>query len=364
MLTQYEIWLGAVLHDIGKFAQRAHGGTEPDDFPDSMRGLVLPHNQAGLYTHTHALWTYYAIEKHLAPVLMANRDIYWDVVRDLASFHHNPRNPAEEIIRDADCISAKIDRIQDDETYYKRGDHLKVALRPIIASVRLRDGESALESDTLTTGWRTLPAALTADNMRPTQYDDSRPLTNAYRQAWDGFLHEIKAIPSEILTHRDRLTACLGGIILKYTWSIPSATNDKLHDIPLYDHLTSTAAIALARFAAGEISTGTKPYRMFAATPTGIQNFIFRNPTGGFKGNTKVIRARSLTIAAMTDILRYALSDASGILPYTQIVQAGGRLVAILPNTPDMIGRIQAFALKLEDDSFTVGWRLWLCLQL
>lgn len=48
--------LGTFLHDIGKFMQRAHEGTEPLAAVRSRETDVLPSYQ-GRSSHWHALWT-------------------------------------------------------------------------------------------------------------------------------------------------------------------------------------------------------------------------------------------------------------------------------------------------------------------
>ena len=56
--------LAALLHDIGKFYQRADYQTSKR-FSDDIKSTFCPYNdRGGYYSHVHVLWTHLFIEEH------------------------------------------------------------------------------------------------------------------------------------------------------------------------------------------------------------------------------------------------------------------------------------------------------------
>ncbi len=134
MNEYYEILIASLLHDIGKFKERAFWGEEHSAFPESMEGIILPHTEDGRYTHRHALWTYDFFENDLNTWNLP-QGIDWKKVKDLASKHHNATGGDEEIIQRADRISAASDR--SGEAGYEKGAHLKRPLKPVFSAIEL-----------------------------------------------------------------------------------------------------------------------------------------------------------------------------------------------------------------------------------
>lgn len=82
-----EIYLAALLHDIGKFYQRAdsNGAGSSKLLSDEIKNLegsISPkHWKTGQYTHKHVLWTAQAIanmQPHLSPYLKLGDEWSYD----------------------------------------------------------------------------------------------------------------------------------------------------------------------------------------------------------------------------------------------------------------------------------------------
>src|SRR5690606_37295391 len=106
----HEVALGAMLHDIGKFMQRAHGGLR--DLPEAVRAresVLLP-TWDGRYTHWHALWSdaFFDWAEQHAPRARIGLD--WDRVRDAAVYHHNPAEPWHWLCTEADRLASGMHR--------------------------------------------------------------------------------------------------------------------------------------------------------------------------------------------------------------------------------------------------------------
>ena len=115
------IYLAALLHDIGKFYQRADtGAVSTSKFlnPSNKREEDYLPSYNGRYTHKHCLWTAQFIDdfKSVFKNLVASN---FDNLSDkdnlinLAARHHLPENGLSElgkIINKADCLSSGMDR--------------------------------------------------------------------------------------------------------------------------------------------------------------------------------------------------------------------------------------------------------------
>lgn len=93
--TLEETALGAFLHDIGKFMQRALAKFE--GLPAEARSFeseVLPAHQ-GRYTHRHALWTWAFFDWLEQQKIDFPGGLDRGHVRQAAAFHHRPlqQNP-------------------------------------------------------------------------------------------------------------------------------------------------------------------------------------------------------------------------------------------------------------------------------
>jgi len=316
-VNTYEVALGALLHDIGKFMQRAFPpGQGLSAQSKGMESLVCPVSPAGYATHRHALYTNEFVEYHLKwlPPGMDRA-----TVANLAAYHHRPGTREQEWIAKADRLSSGIDRRDDEEAESGARRHRTTRLCSVAAGVGQRDGGReytfALEP-------------LDADAVFPMTRAPEEDLTREYRRLWDAFVDEW--VRNRCGNPFQYVARALG-VLERYTWCVPSATN-ALPDVSLYDHAKSTAAIAVAL--AGAPADEEKPFLLAAGDLTGIQKYIF-----GFKmgvgGLARRLRARSFNVNAFTQAMLLRVLRRLD-LPLTQVIlMAGGKFHLLLPNTPE-----------------------------
>ncbi len=338
----YEIIIAALLHDIGKFKERAFGGKEHEHFPKTMEGMVLPLTQDGRYSHRHALWTFDFFENDCKHFKLP-KELDWIKIRNMAAMHHKASNDDEKIIDKADKISAASDR--SDETDYVKGGHLKRHLRSVFTRIKLEHSIDGLY------GYALKP--LTSDNVFPVEIsDESASLQAKYKNLWDEFIVKCEESlnnykPAMGLTH---FVHILLSLLQKYCWCIPSATNDAYRDISLYDHAITTAAIALVlKINQNEKATPEKPFLFFAGDLSGIQQYIFQHQQQSYHGTSKIIRGRSLYLSMISHAYCYALCEALQIPPFVQLMNAGGKFTLILPNLPQIKDKIKKFTSEADN---------------
>ncbi|MEJ5362118.1 MAG: type III-A CRISPR-associated protein Cas10/Csm1 [Spirochaetota bacterium] len=338
----YEIIIASLLHDIGKFKERAFEGKEHAAFPGEIEAVILPSHSDGRYSHRHALWTYDFFEND-CKTLNLPRELDWIKIKNLAAKHHNASTPDESIIDMADKISAASDR--SDETDYVKGGHFKRHLQSVFTRISLGNSVNALY------GYNLKPLA--PENVYPFEIkEETTILADQYKTLWDNFIKDLQKSLQQYkpVYGLNQFVYIINSLLQKYCWCIPSATNDKYRDISLYDHAITTAAIALVlKVLHDENCTTDKPFLFFAGDLSGIQQFIFQHQQKAFPGSSKIIRGRSLYVSMISHAYSYALCEELGIPPFVQIMNAGGKFTLILPNMPRIKEAIKKFTQDADN---------------
>ncbi|MBK9689575.1 MAG: hypothetical protein IPO65_18155 [Saprospiraceae bacterium] len=77
------------------------------------------------------------------------------------------------------------------------------------------------------------------------EVNENSTLQNEYKALWHSFTSEIEALKNRSKDFDSFLTS-LCDILRNHTWCIPSATNTAPANVSLYEHLKTTAGLALA----------------------------------------------------------------------------------------------------------------------
>jgi CRISPR-associated protein Csm1 len=305
--------LGALLHDIGKFMQRAHGTVA--ELPERSREMdnVLCPVREGRYSHKHILWTDAFFEWLEGEGLSLPQGVDRQQVRDFANFHHAPdRHPVPAmgwLSAEADRLASGLDRKPKEHDYeVKHGweTFRKQPLASLFDRIDLGEGKAALHVyDLAPLG----PGEVVEP--RPKSEWDAHPGAMDYRVLWDGFKADFTRLCREGTGSVRLFAEGLLGLLERYTWAIPSSTID-IPDISLFDHARITAAIAACGRATLEaegrltdedyVRDRTAPrYRLVAGDLSGIQKAIFKLASEGVAGLARTLRARSFYLGALTD---------------------------------------------------------------
>jgi len=313
-----EIALGALLHDIGKFLQRARPpGTGLGEQSRRLREMACPYSQ-GRSSHLHVLYT----NEFASALPFLPEGISRENVANLALYHHRPDTPEQRVIQEADHLSSGMER---DDRHPAEGEAGPSAARRIpMVSVASTVTIKGLPSPT--------PAELPIVELSPGNAFPARAqaeqqdLTASYARLWDAFCNEWAA---------NRCAHPIGFInracstIERFTWCIPSATNT-VPDISLYDHLKTTAAIAVCLASAPP--DHDRPFLLVAGDLAGIQDYIFhiRPGTGGL---ARRLRSRSFDVNAFAEAISLAILREMNLPLVHRILFAGGKFHLLLPNT-------------------------------
>ncbi|MGN0008082.1 MAG: type III-A CRISPR-associated protein Cas10/Csm1 [Desulfovibrionaceae bacterium] len=315
--------LAALLHDIGKFAQRAgrpcSSGLEQEYCP-------------GGTTHRHVLYTDYFIEKTL-PLPKALEPLRSRLAR-LASAHHRPDagNLMEMCICEGDRLSSGGDRVAG-----KSGGTYRTArLESVFNVIGLR------QKYTCNLRYRLMPID-DADAIFPVQAEEAA--RTDYAALWQRFEQELAGLPLEHgIVH---YLHSVQSLLEKWTWCIPSSTYKTSADISLYDHSYTTACIAQALYAA-RVAGEKSRFILFGGELSGIQKFIFTAGENADRGAGKLLRARSFIIQMITRSLWMTLLRRCNLSDTARLMDAGGRFLLLLPATPAVRDAVAGVCREVE----------------
>lgn len=333
--------LAALLHDVGKFAQRA-GRTRSD----SLAGEYCPHKN-GRPSHLHVLYTDDFIENSLP--LPREMEPQRSHLARLASAHHQPAGDSllEKALSRGDSLSAGADRLTETSD---SGDFKSARLVTVFDQVRLR--EKTFDSATAK-GLHYYPLAPLEEDSFPTTLDKARQ--GSYQELFERFLASLKDLPLHMGTAH--YTDSVVSLLERFTWCVPSNTWHSLPDISLYDHALSTAAIAQALYCfhaekggmPGEGRQTVSKFILFGGDLSGIQKYIFGLDKSHGAGVAKLFRARSFFLQAVTRSVLLELLDRLGLSTVARIMDAGGRFVLLLPATEAVQATLPAFETELQE---------------
>ncbi|MEA3465942.1 MAG: type III-A CRISPR-associated protein Cas10/Csm1, partial [Thermodesulfobacteriota bacterium] len=336
--------LAALLHDIGKFAQRA--GRRKSAAQEDM---YCPIHRDGYATHKHVLYTDYFIENDLPlpPELEQQRSS----LARLASAHHKPAadSPLELAIQMGDRLSAGADRIGGEA---EDGNYKKARLVSIFDQINLKKAMSWDDVDEADRHYHHLRPIDELEAAFPVKREIAQKTD--YATLFEQFLDDLKNLPLDYGVNH--YIASITSLLEKYTWCIPSSTYTTMPDIPLYDHSTTTAALAQALaiyqadtgIACGAKADTENKFLLVGGDLSGIQKYIFGIDKSHAAGVAKMFRARSFYIQMITHTVILNLLKKLELHQVAKIMDAGGRFILLVPATSRIKAVLETFELELQ----------------
>jgi CRISPR-associated protein Csm1 len=359
--TLAEVSLGAFLHDIGKFMQRAYGSLAAmDPAVRAREHEVLPVASAGFSTHKHALWTdafFHELEKR-GVVSLGGSDLAR--VRNLAVYHHrpSPNIALTELITQADRLSAALDRKERDERdeiEAERGgwdSFIRTALKNPFSGVDLSIGQGKVPPSEIA-----LQQLIPGESLLPVREVDTSSYGTRYRELWEAFLSDFVAATA--LPSADLFAEAALSLSERYMFAVPSSTRDE-PDISLYDHQRTAAALAAALYLWHERDGSLederrirdallKKFRFLAGDLSGIQRSLFRLAAEQVQGLNKILRARSLLMALTGEAAALACRRLFDLPVFSVLQNAGGRFLLLAPNLGDIDERLEPLRREIDE---------------
>jgi len=341
----YNVVIASLLHDIGKFMQRAEVSLSAQS--KGMEGIICPVHK-GNYSHKHVLWTNEFFENY---AVNFPEELDKSYIANLASFHHSPDDPVKTIIAVADRLSSGMERLEkdyDDEmgSGYK---YKKERLLSLFEMISLEGNNKKIGRYKYNLK-HFLPEKeiffpVKRENLEP---GDGELLTGEYGSLWDEFVLKFNEMRTDSV---EQFISSLLSILEFYMWCIPSSTVDT-PDISLYDHGKTTAAIAACLYEyhrltdtlnlASVKNNDIPKFRLVGGDLSGIQKYIFDLSEGGVRGAGRILRARSFYIQIVERVAAHYLLHSINMPLVNVIMEAGGKFVLLVPNTESIQGTLES----------------------
>ncbi|ACY48523.1 type III-A CRISPR-associated protein Cas10/Csm1 [Rhodothermus marinus] len=310
------LYLGALLHDIGKFRQRA-------------------------------------LDEHLKHPLLSAQVIdalFEDErIKTIAAFHHledlrrsnlkGSLRRLAEIVCEADSLASG-ERRRDTET-------LQRPLQSIFSAVRL--GETQGNPPEV---WQ--PIGRLNDEYYPfpeQNLPEPAQLQERYLQHWQAFLQELAQFGAAI--HPDTLLA----LLKKYLWCVPSASYRNVPDISLYEHSRLTAALAVCLYdflqerpdssAQSDVfDRNENRFRLVCGDITGIQRYIYNI---AHKGALRALKGRSFYLQLLLQVAARELLRRLDLPLACLLYASGGKFYVLAPNTSRFSEVLRRFEQEAQE---------------
>lgn len=348
--TREKIYLAALLHDIGKFYQRADTGSVQksnylNDYCKNESTFCPVKN--GVYSHKHVLWTAQFIDDFRSVFgklsgsemdNMSNKDN----LTNLAAGHHLLKEQLSDlgrIIKEADSLSSGMDRdnafsdVQDEQNW---DAFKKKRMTSILQTIGLKEE---------LTEWMHLPVTsmkLSKEYFPKKEFADAPD----YNSMWTAFIEEFKFIQAN--TYR-AFTETLLNLLQKYTSSVPASTID-FPDVSLYDHLKTTAALSVCLYDTYQSGKSIEnPFLLIGADFSGIQPYIYQIVS---KYAGKNLKGRSFYLTLLSDaIVRYLLKELN-LFQANVVYNSGGGFYLLAPNTEFIHNQLNKAIQTIESHLF------------
>lgn len=383
----------ALLHDLGKFAERGRVGADDPRLP-VHRQIYCPQpagsGAKGYFTHAHAAFTALAfdrLEEHLPSLIeqafpfQCRRRVGGvsgtdagepdDSLVNAAAGHHKPVTFLQWMIACGDRIASGFERRAWEE-YNSAGEregrsnHYRTRLVSLFGEIGLlHDDLGEKKRDMRHLLRRAGPELLAPVEKGQAEPDGEKAAQQEYRRLWEEFLAELKKIP---MPHRSDWALWLDHfdtLWFQFTHAIPSATaGNTKPDVSLYDHSRTTAALATALWRyhhdrgddeqavagrqKGRSDWDEPKFLLVQGDLFGIQRFIFAGGGESNRGAAKILRGRSAHISLLAECAALELLEALDLPPTSQVINAAGKFLIVAPNTEEARNTVKAVQREID----------------
>jgi hypothetical protein len=357
--TLLKITAAALLHDIGKFADRAALGVS-EQYMLNNADLYQPfQKKTARHTHPHAVYTAAFIEtlkEMLPPEFNAQEWGDGESLINLAAGHHRPEeNPLRWIVTEADRLSSGWERYKgelgEEEAAVDWGEYQKTRLAAILAELSIpkeNNGPRKASTPARHLGYalqELSPAIIFPRPLEEVSPADRQKAKGEYLQLFEGFKKNLGRLAHRLenlelwLEHFDSL-------LMIYTAMIPAlraGAVEASRDVSLYDHSRTTAALAAALYLYHRDhatltvpviqSSAEKKFLFISGDFYGTQDFIFSAGGETRRYRAKLLRGRSFAVSLISELAADLVCRKMGLPFLSLVLNAAGKFTILAPNT-------------------------------
>ncbi|MEM0135191.1 MAG: type III-A CRISPR-associated protein Cas10/Csm1 [Thermoplasmatales archaeon] len=322
---EFALALAAILHDIGKVAQRF----TPKETHASL-GQAFVKNLPNLDTDIRDLVSKLVGEHHLD---------------DIGKSSIEPENrDLLVILQDADRKTASHDRSDRDRDEYREDPKMY----NIFEYVSIEGGPPKPSKSKFSLITMETPVTVRSNSKEPLGFNDL-----SYQKIWSDLKKEISEI-----SQRDyrKFFDALDSILMNYLTFVPSAYFYSEPNITLYDHLRLTAALAVSEFRNKE--DGSDETLLFImGEASGIQNYIFRYVVSESADDkaTKRLRGRSFVVRLVTDSVVSFIIDRFNLYRFNVVLEKADGFLVVLNSSKVNIEKLEGIRRDVENGILEFG---------
>jgi CRISPR-associated protein Csm1 len=301
MTDRDKVYLGALLHDIGKFYQRGD-----KDFKFTKHPILS------------AAFLNSLLDDDTISAIVANHQI-----ADLR------QSKLPEATKRLAMIVCEADSLASGERI-KANTEVQQPLTSILSQVKI-DNQSTKE-------YKQPISSLTPKGFCfPKENWTVKELESEYEVRWKEFISEIEKFGEAIsLQQIKEIKETLHALSLKYLWCIPSASYQTKPDISLHEHHRLAAAITLCMYDylsknpnESVENRSTVRYQLFCADLTGIQQYLYNIKP---KGAAKALKGRSFFLQQILDSTANYILSKLNLERANLLYSSGGKFFLLLPD--------------------------------
>ncbi len=194
-------------------------------------------------------------------------------------------------------------------------------------------------------------------SMFPVNKDQVNTKDFSYDTLYNDFVSEIKSLDPENFTE---LYNGLWHTFKKFLWAAPSDTWRKKADISLFDHLSTTSAIAASLYLyhmddldENKIKKNTlEKFILVGGDLSGIQDFLFEIAQRNPRRLSQTLRGRSLLLSLLVEIASLKILNALKLPFSAKLMSSGGRFIILVPNREDVKETLKDLSNSIEEEFF------------
>ncbi len=356
-----QIALAALMHDIGKLAQ--DGMEVSQQYSDGNCELYQPFDKEHNYhTHRHALYTAAFIEEMADSLPKELNSADWveeGSFINLAAMHHKPETILQQIITQADCLSAGLDRTKGKEDIDPRA-YRKTRLVPLFEQLSLEDTTAKVSMEEF--DWEYPLEPLSSETIFPRKRIslNKNQAKEEYKKLYDEFAAALGKLKNrdDVALWMEHFTS----LLQSFTAMIPQARAGKeiLPDTSLYDHARTTSALAAALYLyhrdqkslteEGAIDDNSQEkFLLIGGDFYGIQEFIFNSGGDSSANRSKLLRGRSFYVSLISELAADMFCRTLGLPATAVVLNAAGKFTLLAANTSDAKEKINEVRRQLNE---------------
>jgi CRISPR-associated protein Csm1 len=331
--------LAGLLHDIGKFYQRT-GEPLPKDSYDLS--AYCPMRFGEYFTHQHSAFT----AEFLKSIVGKQNGFNFietmvgdESFENIASKHHKPQTPKEWIVAIADRVASGFER-ESFEKYNTSDDRQKANLKYYEVPLENMFNKSKVFD------------LAKFDSSSIFGIKKEKLSQGEYKKLWLEFEKDVATLKTK---PKSNFVNGLDFLLKKYTSFIPSSTYGTKADIPLYDHLKTTASFisALAKYHENDMNVEsikdytTQKFLLIAGDFFGIQQFIFDDLPSSKA--SKILRGKSAFIQIFIKVVALDICKKLGLSKLSIVSDSAGKFEILAPNRPNSLEKLDEIQKELNN---------------